>query len=243
MKKISFLVDKQKVKGTLIFPKVIKKQNPAILFIHGWTSSETGYLPRAQAVAQHGAICLTLNLRGHGKSEGNLKDFSRENHLKDVLTAYDFLAGQESVVKNKIGVCGASYGGYLSSLLSSQRKIKWLVLRAPALYRDDDFNIPTAKLIRENIKVYRQSKITPKDNLALKAVSKFKGNLLLIESEKDEIIPKQTIKNYCQAVNPKTIFNYKIMKNADHALTKTKWKLEFITILSKWFENKFKNSD
>lgn len=242
MKKVVFLVEGQKAKGTLIFPKVIKKQNPGVLFIHGWTSSEEGYLPRAQAVAKLGAICLTINLRGHGKSEGRLEDFSRKDHLKDVMAAYDFLAGQKNVDKDRIGICGSSYGGYLASILTFKRKVKWLVLRAPALYRDDDFNIPTAKLIREDINIYRQSKIRPKDNLTLKAVSEFSGDLLLVESEKDETVPKQTIKNYVQAVNPRAVLAHKIMKNADHPLTKKKWKLKFIEILSGWFAEKLKTN-
>lgn len=235
MKKVVFLVDGQKVKGTLIFPKVVKQQSPGALFIHGWTSSEESYLPRAKAVAKHGEICLIFNLRGHGKSDGRLEDFSRKDHLKDVITAYDFLVGQKSVDKNRIGVCGSSYGGYLASILTSKRKVKWLVLRAPALYPDEDFNIPTAKLIREEINTYRRTKISPKENLALKAASKFSGNLLLVESEKDETVPRETIKNYLKAVNPKATLDHKIMKNADHALTKKKWKLEFIKILSEWY--------
>lgn len=234
MKKVVFLVDGQKVKGTLIFPKVVKNKNPGALFIHGWTSSEEGYLPRAKAIAKHGVICLTINLRGHGKSDGRLGDFSRKDHLKDVITAYDFLVGQKSVDKNKIGVCGSSYGGYLASILTSKRKVKWLVLRAPALYPDEDFNLPTAKLIQKNINIYRQTKISPKENLALKAVSEFIGDMLLVESEKDETIPRQTIKNYLKAVNPKATLDHKIMKNSDHALTRKKWKLEFIEILSGW---------
>ena len=242
MKKVVFLVDGQKIKGTLIFPKAVKDKNPGVLFIHGWTSSEEGYLPRAQAVAKHGAICLTINLRGHGKSDGSLEELSRKDHLNDVITAYDFLACQKNVDRNRIGVCGSSYGGYLASILSLKRKVKWLVLRVPALYRDSDFNIPTAKLIREDINIYRQSEIRPKENMALKAVSKFRGDLLLVESEKDEIVPKQTIKNYLQAVNPKITFDHKIMQNADHALTNKKWKLEFIEILSGWFAERLKTN-
>jgi len=82
MKRVIFWVEGQKIKGTLILPRVVKDKNPGVLFIHGWTSSEEGYIPRAKAVAKHGAICLTFNLRGHGKSEGRLGDFSRKDHLK-----------------------------------------------------------------------------------------------------------------------------------------------------------------
>lgn len=240
MQKVYFKVDNQRISGTLIFPKIFKPKNPAVLFIHGWMSNQEGYFPRAQALTNLGFICLTFDLRGHGKTGGKLENFSRQDHLKDVLAAYDFLILQKNVDKNKIGVVGASYGGYLGSILTSKRKVKWLVLRAPALYKDEDINIPTDKLIKEDIKSYRQSKIRPKDNLALKAISCFKRKLLIVQSENDEVVPQQTIKNYLKAKNPQADYASQVIKEADHPLTLKKWKKEFIDILKEWFKKKLK---
>lgn len=241
MKLAYFPVNQQKLKTSLFFPPKLQKENPGVLFIHGWTSSEKGYLPRAKAVASQGAICLTFDMRGHGKSGGDLKKFSRADHLKDALTAYDFLVSQKGVDKKKVGVVGASYGGYLASILSSKRKVKWLVLRAPALYKNKGFNKPTFKVRLDHLNLfeYLQSKINAKDNLALKSLSTFKGKVLMIKSENDETIPEQTIQNYLNAINPKTSSSLKTIKEANHALTKEKWKKEFIKILKDWFKDKF----
>jgi len=238
MQSIKFKIEKQTIRGTLISPKHIAKKNPGVLFIHGWSSDQAGYISRAKAISKHGAICLTFDLRGHGNSDGVFKQLSRQNHFDDVLAAYDFLVSQKNVDKQQIGVVGASYGGYLASILASKRPIKWLVLRAPALYKDELFNRPTATLIRNDVRVYRSTNIQPNENIALKSLIKFKGEILIVKSENDEEIPKQTIENYFRAINPTVTVTHKIIKGADHSLSKSKWKQKFIKILSEWFEGK-----
>lgn len=234
MKKVSIGVNGQKIKGMLIFPPNLKSKNPAVLLIHGWASSETSHIPRAQAIANLGYVCLTFNLRGHGESDGKLDEFSRKDHLQDIIASYDFLAGQLEVDKEKISVCGSSYGGYLATLLSAKRNVKTLVLRGPSLYKDKDFTIPTAEIIKDNPQVFQQTNLNSTNNRALYALSVFKGSVLIIESEKDDIVPAKTIKNYLLAAHS-TLLTHKIIKNADHRLSKEEWQREYISLLVKWF--------
>ncbi len=242
-RQIIFKVDGQKIKGTLIFPSKLKAKNPGVLFIHGWESNKTGYIPRAQTVAANGAICLIFDMRGHGNSGSKLANLSRKDHLKDAMTAYDFLLSQPKVDKNKIGVVGSSYGGYLSAILASKRNLKWVVLRAPALYKDDTFNLPSWKVMNKDkykrAKKYKKEKIDF-NNLALQSLHKFRGDILLLKSEKDEIIPEHYTRNYIKTINPKANFDLKIIKDADHSLSQNKWKQEFIKILESWSAEKLK---
>lgn len=234
MKSVYFSVNNQKLKGTLIFPSNPKRKNPAVLLIHGWASSEESHIPRAQAISNLGSVCLTFNLRGHGKSEGKLEEFSRADHLQDCIAAYDFLSNLEEVNTSEISACGSSYGGYLAALVAAERNIKTLVLRAPALYRDDNFTTPTAEIIKNNPQVFQQNGLNKDNNNALRALSSFNGPILLIESEKDDIVPTETVRNYLYAANPKTL-THTIMKDADHRLLKEEWKKEYIEILTEWF--------
>lgn len=235
MRGISFRVSDDRLTGTVIYPTHSKTLNPAVLFVHGWSSDQTGYIPRAVAVAKCGAICMTFDLRGHGNSDGKINQFSRADHLKDVISAYDYLASLPKVNKNKIGVVGASYGGYLSSILTSKRDVTWLVLRAPALYKDDDFNIPTAQLVKEDPQIHRQSKISPKDNYALKALMKFTNNIALVQCENDDEIPPQTIENYKVALKNNKNYSYILLSKADHKLSTQEYKQLYINLLSKIF--------
>lgn len=235
MNKISFKVNKDALTGTIFYPPKIKKLNPAVLFVHGWQSNQTGYFLRAETVAKEGAICLTFDLRGHGQSAGDLKTFSRKNHLDDVLAAYDFLISQPQVEQNKIGVVGASYGGYLASILTSKRKIKWLVLRAPALCSNTDFDLPTALLIEQKGEDIFRQKTYEENNFAIHSLKNYKNGAVLIECENDQIIPPQIILNYKRTLQNNKNYHYELLMRADHQLSKPENKIGFVKILSKWF--------
>lgn len=225
----------QELVCSMFYPTNIKDKNPAVLFIPGWTSSEASYHERAAAVTQLGYICLAITLRGHGESSGKLEDFSRADHIEDVLAAYDFLASQSNVDPENISVVGASYGGYLAAVLSGKRPIQHLVLRAPAIYANENLTIPTAQLLQEREDdFFKNFSLTP-DNLATNGTAKIQGNLLVIESEKDQLIPSYIMKYYVDAKNPKTTVSHKIIHFSDHQLSKGEWQEEFIAILASFF--------
>jgi len=233
--KISFSVDGQKIAGTLIYPEEKKEKYPAMMFVHGWMSSEKGYIERAKPIADLGYVCLTFSLRGHGESEGKLNSFSRYDHLRDCISAYDFLSGQKYINKDTIHVSGSSYGGYLASMLTTKRNIASLALKAPALYPDENFEIPTLKLIRNNIMIYRQKDLKFDENLALSAIHNYPNKIFLIECEKDDDIPKATINNYLSAAN-KTNIQHIVIPESDHRSSKPEWNRFFIDQLVEWFK-------
>jgi esterase/lipase len=202
--------------------------------LHGWSSDRQGYSFRAEPLSKLGFICLTIDLRGHGESDGKLDEFSRANHLQDAISAYDFLTAQAGVDLENISVVGTSYGGNLAAMLASQRPVKNLVLRAPALYTNKDMDVPTAKLITDREENFFNDMIPESDNMSLSGVKNIHGNFAIIESEKDQIIPHTIIEFYLKAAgkNAKHI----IMKDADHQLSKGEWKKEFIQHLVDFFE-------
>lgn len=236
MKRISFKVDGYILKGTLQWPKSFSKKYPAVLFIHGWTSSEKSYITRAQAVTKIGYSCLTFNLRGHGASDGDLQYLSRQDHLTDCIAAYDFLASQQNVDTHSIHVVGASYGGYMATLLSARRNVASLVLRAPALYPDEQFIKPTIHLNRDMIKTYRERNLTYKENKALSALHTYRRKVLLIESENDTEVPKSTIENYAGAIAESHRLTRITIPGANHALIQPQWNQFFIDTLVSWFQ-------
>ena len=129
--------------GTLLSPGTLI---PGVLFVHGWGGDQHQYLDRARELAALGSVCLTFDLRGHAQTQALYEKVSREESLRDVLAAYDFLASQSSVDSDSIAVVGASYGGYLAALLTAMRPVKWLALCAPALYKDSEWAVPKSRL-------------------------------------------------------------------------------------------------
>ena len=92
------------------------------------------------AIAALGCICITFDLRGHVRHQAMRQTVTREDNLRDVLAAYDVLVGHPAVDPMAIAIVGSSYGGYLAAILSSMRRVRWLALRVPALYRDEDWS-------------------------------------------------------------------------------------------------------
>lgn len=227
----------ERIHGTLFNP--VKTNGKAVLFIHGWGSNESGYVGRAKAMAEAGFVCLTFSLPGHGDSGGDVRKLTRLDYISDVVDAYDFLTKQHGVNQDRIGVVGASFGGYLAAVLTKRREVRWLVLRAPANYPDEGFdNIPLYEYLRksEDAKEWRQHKFDFRDTEALRAVHEFPHEVLIVESGNDKVVPQQCLQNYADAVKDKTKLKYIVLRDADHALTDAKQQEEFIDVLKRWFK-------
>ena len=196
-----------------------------MLFLHGWNSSRRGYVPRAEAVSEDcGAVCLTFDLAGHGENAAApAETFSPRQHLEQAIAAYDELAATAGVDPDRIGVCGASYGGYLAALLVGQRPVASLLLRAPALYPDAAFELPPAQ---------RQTElVTAADALALRNLAGFGGPVLVVESEHDEVIPHEVVAAYLAS---RAGIRHKVIPGAAHAMREPSWNRAYLELILAW---------
>lgn len=220
------------IAGTLVTPGVLI---PGVLFVHGWGGSQQQYLARAHEIAALGCVCLTFDLRGHAGTKGQNETVSRKDNLDDLLAAYDILTGRPNVDPNAIAVVGSSYGGYLASILTTRRAVKWLALRVPALYRDSEWEVPKRQLHKDQDLVgYRRTVIPPKDNIALRACSEFRGDALVVESEHDSTVPHEVIANYREACTGARSLTYRVIEGADHGLTEDWAQRAYTTVLVNW---------
>ena len=204
------------------------------------TSSEKGYIPIAEKLSKHGICAMSLSIRGHGDSEGNFDKLTVKNAVQDGLNAYDFLTKYKFIDKNKIGLCGSSVGAVIVSIVSQKRKVRSLILKAPAAYTTQMMNMNYGQTMLREDKQFKEIKNLT-ETPAFKAISKFTGSLLAIISEKDLIIPIKIPLLYLshakKALEKKKI----IIKNADHSLTNTKWKNQFTHEMILWFKDTLLN--
>lgn len=229
-----------KLAGTFILPRKVDNKLPAVIFYHGMVSrSKPRYVKRAQALARRGIAGFVFDFRGCGESVGKVEKSSLSDWLIDGLATFDSLLKQDWVDPERIGIAGKSFGGYIAALVSEKRKVKSMVLQAPAVYDDSWFDISYSPTdwdrsdFRERRTKYRNSE-EALNNKAISAIKKFRGPLLVVGSEKDDICPKQIVEGYYRLSGTK---NKKLIwiKGADHPLTKEKWNKEYTKIMTDWF--------
>ncbi len=228
---IDIPVDGQHIEGTLFAPS---NKVPGVLLVHGWDGNQAQYLALAQQVAVLDCICLTFDLRGHARHQAQRLDVTREDNLRDILAAYDTLVGHPAVDPASVMIVGSSYGGYLAAIATALRPVRWLALRVPALYRDEDWDVPKGRLDRADLAAYRRSAIPPRGNRALAACQDFRGDVLLVESENDKTVPHPVYENYLAAFRQVRSVTYRMIAGADHALSTDEARRDYGRLLLKW---------
>ena len=229
---LSIAVDDDQLSAALLMPATLL---PGILFVHGWGDSKEQDLERARKMAGLGCVCLTFDLRGHKGTDGRQETVTREENLCDLLAAYDRFVSEHVVDPAAIAVVGISYGGYLATLLSELRPVRWLALRAPALYKDADWGMPKRALHKDpDFAAYRRRELPPDDNRALRACAAYKGDVLIVESEHDDVVPHPAVASYTSAFSKARSVTARVIDDADHALSEEKWRHAYTKILVDW---------
>lgn len=229
--KVEIIVDDERMAGTFLSPE---NKVPGVLFVHGWGGSQERDLERARGIAGLGCVCLTFDLRGHIKNSERQMSVSREENLRDLVSAYDCLHRHPSIDTRAIAVVGTSYGAYLATILTTLRPVQWLSLRVPSLYRDEQWDAPKRKLDREDLVQLRSSLVPATENRALAACLQFRGDVLIVESENDHLVPHATIMSYRAAFQNSHSLTHRVIDHADHALTDKASQQAYTSILVSW---------
>ena len=234
---VEIRVDEEFIDGTLLTPIPPPAAAPGVLFLHGWGGSQEQYLGRARTIAGLGCVCLVFDLRGHVRSERRREVVSREDNLRDCLAAYDRLVAAPGVGPSAVSVAGSSYGGYLAAILTSLRAVRWLGLRAPALCGDDGWGLPKRWLHHDtDLVAFRHRAVPPEENVALRGCAAFRGDVLLVESERDNVVPHPVIESYLSACVRARSLTYRVLAGADHGLSEEPWRSAYTALLVSWLD-------
>ncbi|MCP9201012.1 S9 family peptidase [Gramella sp. GC03-9] len=95
-------------------------KKPALVWVHGGPGgqSRVGYSALIQYLVNHGYAVLAVNNRGSSGYGASFYKMDDRNHgekdLQDVIYGKKWLASQDYINKDQIGVIGGSYGGYMT---------------------------------------------------------------------------------------------------------------------------------
>ena len=100
--------------------------------LYGGEMNNNVVVPICQALAQASIVSLRFNFRGVGASQGKFADGIGER--EDVAAAISYLSTLETVDKERIGLCGYSFGGGVSlEVAPADERVKALALISPAI--------------------------------------------------------------------------------------------------------------
>ncbi len=232
---VSIYIKSEKLSGTLFVPQS-KNQNllPSVVIFHGRGSNKKRYFDRAQSLAEKGFLTLVFDFRGCGESDGKFSNQTIAKGFEDALAGYDFLVSHKLCDKNQIGVLGGSFGGYQAALLTEKRPVSSLILAAPAIYQDEWWNAVPEKMDPERKALYRQQ-ADIRNTKAIKVIKKYSGQILIVEHENDEVIPKRITKVYYENTINSSLREKQIIKEAPHALHDQKYLTQSSEIITSWF--------
>ena len=124
--------DGLRIHAQLFLPRDGRAKHPAIIFDHGGSQRQmlpgfhymeayTNLYESNQYFANHGFVVLSINYRsgimyGHAFREAKNFGWRGASEYQDVLAGARFLQGRSDVDRNRLGIYGLSYGGYLTAL-------------------------------------------------------------------------------------------------------------------------------
>jgi len=95
-------------------------KKPALVWVHGGPGgqSRVGYFALIQYLVNHGYAVLAVNNRGSSGYGASFYKMDDKNHgekdLQDIVWGKKWLASQDYINKDQIGIIGGSYGGYMT---------------------------------------------------------------------------------------------------------------------------------
>ena len=145
----SYDSDGLRVNGLLTIPDGEKPEGgwPAIVFVHGYIPPQEyettqNYVTYVDFLAKNGFVVFKIDLRGHGKSEGEAEGgYYSSSYVIDTLNAYNALLTSDFVNPKKVGLWGHSMAGnVIFRAFVAKKDIKAISIWAGAVYTYSDLS-------------------------------------------------------------------------------------------------------
>lgn len=210
MNKESFEIDfkQNKVRGDVILPK----SSFQWLLLHGaGTANKKGFDELRKSLAIKGDGSCAFDFVGHGETGGDIHLSSLQNRVEQVLEVI-----KSRRLPSPISLIASSMSGYVALKLTELIEIGNLVLIAPAVYSKKAYSVPFGP---EFSNIIRQP-YSWRDSDAWEILSNYKGNLLILAAENDQVIPEEIIERIYASAQGAKFRKIVIVKGAIHSLAR-----------------------
>jgi pimeloyl-ACP methyl ester carboxylesterase len=152
--------------------------------LHGAGNSSRSVFSRLRHILNTYSIpSVSFDFIGHGETGGELLGSSLHERTKQAT----------AVIKHKciepVTLISASMSGYTAIKLTDKFSVSNLILLVPAVYSTQAYNLPFGHEFSAAIRTPKSWK----DSDAFEILSRFKGNLVVIAAEFDDVIPREII--------------------------------------------------
>ncbi len=234
-------------------PQYANQQLPVLMFVYGgpgsqqvldqWKGANYWWF---QMLAQQGYVVACVDNRGTGARGEEFKKmtYKQLGHYEviDQIEAAKYLGTQPFVDKDRIGIFGWSYGGYMSTncILKGKDVFKSAIAVAPVTnwkWYDSIYTERYMQTHEENPEGYEQNSPTNYADL-------LKGNYLLVHGLADDNVHFQhtaELANRLVAENKQ--FNTMIYPNRSHGITGDNARLHLYTLMTNFLQEKLAKKD
>lgn len=189
----------------------------AQMILNSWNGGPGDYW--FQYMAERGYVVFTVDTRGsdnRGKTfEQTIYRLHGKAQMEDMISAVEYLSSQSFVDKNRMGLFGWSYGGFMTTdfMLNYPGIFKAAVAGGPVMdwkYYEIMYGERYMDTPQENPDGYEATNL-------IKQVGKLKGKLLLIHGLQDPVVVQQNSVNFVKAcVDAGVQVDYMIYPGHEH---------------------------
>lgn len=212
-KNIEFKVEKDVLRGTLFTPDG-DGPFPGVVSFHGSRSDRTRGVDVGKRLVNKGYVVLAFDFRGHGSSEGDISKLTFADYINDGQAAIEFLINQGADA-DRLGLRGGSMGGYVASCLAVKNNAKSLVLLVPAAFGEKDITINESQ---EKGRDLLNDRSSWKKSEPIEQIKKFKGSLLVVRNELDELLSPEMTEAFYKEANSAHVKKLEIIAGAKHSV-------------------------
>jgi dipeptidyl aminopeptidase/acylaminoacyl peptidase len=184
---------------------------PGVALIHGWESARDRTLPNVVFLHAAGFHCLTIDVRGHGANPPEELPLSAGEFGADALAAFRALVARPEVTSGAIlGHSMGSVGATLAAAADADvralvatatpadpYRLTRLTFRLARLPLPDPIAYPLAWLTTHVYLRPRRHRI--EDTSAARALERYRGPVLLVHGELDDVVPVGHVRRLEQA--------------------------------------------